>query len=232
VDPKKKGQERDQIESEMRRRLHDDVAAAAVRVNDLSTPGRATPGGYPIAFALCDVADNGHEALSKLAELLVRRLNESPQLTDVGTSPSLSDAPQIFIDIDRRHAADLGVAMADIQKVLQIARGGFSIGLVEPGGLTLRLSVRNEGAFRDVEALKHLNVAGANGQRVPLSAVASVQVVSGPAAVERLDLYPMIEISANPAPGIGPAVARTVCEKIAAAEIAQGFRMIWLSHAP
>jgi multidrug efflux pump subunit AcrB len=208
------------------------VAAAAVRVNDLTAPGRATPGGYPIAFALCDVADNGHEAMLKIAELLVRRLNENPQLTDVGTSPSLSDAPQIVIDIDRRHAADLGVAMADIQKVLQIARGGFTIGSAGPTGRALGVTVHSEGAFRDLEALKHLAVAGANGQRIALSSFASIQVVSGPTAVERLNLYPMIEISANPAPGINLAVARTVCERIAAEEVGHGFRMIWLSHAP
>ncbi|HLZ08137.1 MAG TPA: efflux RND transporter permease subunit, partial [Chloroflexota bacterium] len=111
ISPGKRG--REQIIAEVRQHLYDDVLGAKVRINDLASPGRVEPGGYPIAFAVTDVSDSGLDSLSKLAERIVRRLNESSQITDIGIRPSPAESPQLVIDIDREKAAAVGVATAD-----------------------------------------------------------------------------------------------------------------------
>ena len=231
IAPGKRPGERQQIADEIRECLGNEIPGATVRVNDLAASGRTTPGGYPITFAISDISDSGPESLSKLADRIVQRLNESSQLTDVGVSPSQGTVPEMLIDIDRRQLADLGVTMADVGKELQVALGGVELGRLTSARRAWQITVRNSAVGRDIEALKRLKVANANGQIVPLGAVASIREAPAPIAVERLDLYPTVEIAGNPAPGVTLAKARTLCERIVSEEMGQGFRLIWLSGA-
>ncbi len=69
---------------------------------------------------------------------------------------------------------------------------------------------------------------------VPLSAFLQVREVSAPEAVNRFNLFPAVEITANPAPGVSPAEARTLCETLAEEvrkELAlpAGYRLGWLN---
>ena len=175
--------------------------------------------------------DDGSESLSNLADRIVQRLNGSSRLTDVGVSPAQSNAPEMFIDIDRRQMADLGLAMADVGKELQVVLGGVELVRLTSTGRSWQVTVRNTAAEREIEALKRLKVVNANGQMVPLGAFASIREAFAPTAVERLDLYPTVEIGGNPAPGVTLSEARALCERIAREEMSQGFRLIWLSNA-
>jgi multidrug efflux pump subunit AcrB len=223
--------DRQKIAADLRTRLGSEIAGAAVRVNDLASPGRATPGGYPIAFAVADVSGSGYEALVKRAERIRQRLSENSLMSDVGTSPSVAAAPQIQIDIDRQKATAMGVAISDIQRELQIALGGVAVGSAGLAGRAWQVTVRGGEFRRDAESLKHLMVTNAKGERIPLGTLVAIRLATGPAAVERLDMYPMVEISANPAAGVTLAAARALCEKTAAEELGPEFRMAWLSHA-
>ncbi|HEV3145728.1 MAG TPA: efflux RND transporter permease subunit [Gemmataceae bacterium] len=229
IEPEKLRGGREALLVDLHVRLGKEVHEAVVRVNDLAAPGRTTPGGYPVSFAVCDVSDSGHEALAKVAEQIVQRLHESGQLTDVGTSPPLAATPELFIEIDRRLAADVGVKIADIETAVQTALGGFAVGSSTQFGRTWQIVVRTEPGRQGAEALVELQVPAANGKLVPLRTLAAVRHETVPQAVERFDLSPMIEISGNPAPGVTLAEARAACEKIAAKELGAGFKIEWLS---
>jgi multidrug efflux pump subunit AcrB len=231
IDPKQHGG-REAIALDLRIRLNKEIADAVVRINDLAAPGRTTPGGYPVAFAICDVSDHGYTALAQAAERIAERLSQTGKVTDVGVNPPSASAPQLHIDIDRDKARAVGVAIADIQTTMEAAMGGVHLGGTNQLGRTWQITVRSGAENRiDQETLLRLRVPAAEGRMVPLSALAAVRQVNAPAAVERLNMYPMFEISANPAPGVSVGEVRALCDRIADQEMPPGFKMTWMSVA-
>jgi multidrug efflux pump subunit AcrB len=57
-----------------------------------------------------------------------------------------------------------------------------------------------------------------------------VRHTSGPQAIMRFNMYPMAEITANPAPGVSLAEARDECERIARDTLREAYRLGWLSQ--
>jgi HAE1 family hydrophobic/amphiphilic exporter-1 len=152
--------------------------------------------------------------LQTVADDLVRRLNEKPGLTDVFTS-FRADVPSLHLDIDRKEADRLGVAVDQIFKVLRSALGRGQTG--------------NRGRL---EALRSMKVANDRGQMVPLATVVRARVVSGPTVIYRLDREMMAEITANLAPGVSLAEARALCEQEAGTTLPKDYRLTWLSEMP
>ena len=92
--------------------------------------------------------------------------------------------------------------------------------------------VQIDGQPRDrVEDIKRLEVRSTQGRMVPLSQLATVHVREESATLDRLNLYPMVEITANPAPGEPLSAVRALCET-AAAELPPECVLIWLEELP
>lgn len=112
-------------------------------------------------------------------------------ITDLSVFASLGQ-PTIQIDIKRAAAARYGLAPGDINAAIHAAIGGQSAGdLYEPGSdRHFPIVVRLAPEFRQSpEAIRNLTigVAGANGgiSQIPLSAVATINLVSGPSFIYR-----------------------------------------------
>jgi multidrug efflux pump subunit AcrB len=198
---------REQLLRDLRARLGKELPEALVRLRDLSAPGAFPRCGYPI-----DLAVSGPEAdrVRQLAENLANRLKQDQQFTDVLANPESLPQPQLYVDIDRAKAATLGVALKDILTTFESA-----LGKVDVNGLdrTWQVQVRfGENARNQVDTLKVLKVRNSQGNMVPLAALATVRESLGPLVHDRLDLQPMVEITANPAAGVSRAQARTLCE--------------------
>jgi cobalt-zinc-cadmium resistance protein CzcA len=111
-------------------------------------------------------------------------------ITDLSVFTSLGQ-PTIQIDIDRARAARYGLAPGDINATIRVAIGGDSAGdLYEPGSdrhfpIIVRLAPEYR---RSAEAIQNLRIGaqGPNGiTQIPLSEVASINLVSGAAYIYR-----------------------------------------------
>jgi len=85
--------------------------------------------------------------------------------------------------------------------------------------------------------LPTLKIRNKRNQMIPLGTFIKVRETEGSAALDFLDLRPMVEITANPASGQTLAAARKVCETLAAEvrkelRLSADYRLIWLSEAP
>ena len=127
--------------------------------------------------------------LSEHAQQVERELRSLPGIGAVTSSSSLV-RPEIIVRPDFAKAADLGVSSAAIADTLRIATAGdYDQGLAK-----LNLSQRqipvvvklSEAARKDVELLSRLSVPGARGP-VLLGNVATVEIGSGPAQIDRSD---------------------------------------------
>jgi multidrug efflux pump subunit AcrB len=187
------------------------VAGLTLRVRDLSGPGALARGGYPIDLAL-----HGPEAdgVREWAKKLGGRLRRSQELTDLWVNPDATPRPQLHVVIDRTAAADLGVSVQDVFDVLQIYCGSLDVSNVQHLGRTWQVVVRADTGARDrAKNLRRLKVRNAKGQMVPLGSLARIHETEAPAAINRLGGEPMIQITANPAPGVQPARACHLCEQ-------------------
>jgi len=63
---------------------------------------------------------------------------------------------------------------------------------------------------------------------VRLGQILNVLRLSAPPLVQRCDLYPMVRITANLAPGVSAAAAREQCESEAKTALPAGCRLTWM----
>jgi Cu(I)/Ag(I) efflux system membrane protein CusA/SilA len=120
------------------------------------------------------------ERLSGEIEQVVRRV---PGAVDL-YAERVTGAPYLEIETDRAAAARYGINVGDVQDVIETAVGGKNVTTAIDGRQRLPISVRYAPDFRDTpEALRNVLVTASNGAQIPLTQVASVQVVMGPAMI-------------------------------------------------
>src|SRR6266704_2085984 len=134
---------------------------------------------------------NDLQALTDTANKIKSVLSTVQGITDLAVFTSLGQ-PTIQIDIDRARAARYGLSPGDINATIKVAVGGDSAGdLYEPGSdRHFPIIVRLAPEYRkSAEAIQNLRIgaAGPNGTitQIPLSEVASINVVSGAAYIYR-----------------------------------------------
>ena len=185
------------------RRLMEAVPGARVKVG---------MGGSNEKYVLALTGDDGR-VLNEHAQKVVRELRTLPGIGAVTSSSSLV-RPEIIVRPDFAKAADLGVSSAAIADTLRIALSGdYDQGLAK-----LNLSQRqipmvvklSDDARQDFELLSRLTVPGAHGP-VMLANVASIELGSGPAVIDRYDRVRNvnIEVELNGQP-LGEIEAKTM----------------------
>jgi cobalt-zinc-cadmium resistance protein CzcA len=156
------------------------------------------------------------EVLAQVAGQVQTVLQAVPGAADVKTE-QIAGLPVLTVKLDRKALSRLGISVADVQNLVEIAVGGKSAGLVFEGDRRFDLVVRlPEDRRSDIEAMKSLPiplppldgqakaqpaVLGAsplNQMRyAPLSELAEISVAPGPNQISREDGKRRIVVSAN-----------------------------------
>jgi multidrug efflux pump subunit AcrB len=145
-------------------------------------------GGSSEKYILVLAGEDG-DTLSNHARVVEQELRTIPGIGQV-TSTSSLQRPELVVRPDAARAADLGVTSAAIADTLRIATAGdYDQALAK-----LNLSQRQvpvvvklpDAARRDLALIERLGVPGAKGP-VPLGNVASIELASGPAQIDRYD---------------------------------------------
>jgi cobalt-zinc-cadmium resistance protein CzcA len=136
------------------------------------------------------------EELRKLSEQVARIIKSTRGARDIRIE-RLSGQQELMIDIDRRAIARHGINVADVNELIATAIGGKAVTQVFEGERRFTLLLRFPEQFRDdVEAIRDQllrppgnagpeGLLARGGQLVPLSAVADIKVVDGPAIISR-----------------------------------------------
>jgi cobalt-zinc-cadmium resistance protein CzcA len=111
---------------------------------------------------------------------------------------AVTGLPQLQIKPDRAAIARYGINVEDVNDLVESLVAGKSAGQVYEGEQRFNLVVRlSEATSRDVETIKNLLIPGPRGVRVPLSEVADVALVEGPAQISREDTRRRIGVELN-----------------------------------
>jgi cobalt-zinc-cadmium resistance protein CzcA len=135
------------------------------------------------------------EELRRLSEQTARIIKSTRGARDIRIE-RLSGQQELTIDIDRRAIARHGINVSDVNELIATAVGGKAVTQVFEGERRFTLLLRFPEEFRyDVEAIKELLLRpaingapggiGTGGMLVPLSAVADIKVIDGPAIISR-----------------------------------------------
>jgi len=195
------------------KRSDEEAAMQTLRTSLDNLPGVQYRFSRPALFSLStplEVVVSGYDLgrLQVAAEAVRLRMAADPRFADVKTTVEAGN-PEIQIVFDQERAAQLGLVVRDIaDRVVNSVRGEVATRyrLRDKQIDVLVRSVDTRAA--SVEEIRSLIVNPGADSPVPLSAVADVQLATGPAEVRRVGQERVAVISANLAQGdLGSAVA-------------------------
>ena len=152
------------------------------RIDMLST-GIKTPVGIKISGANLDTL----ERIGRDVESVMRGVK--------GTTSAFAERAvggnYLDVAIDRRQAARFGLQVGDIQNVIETALGGMTLTTTVEGLERYPVNLRFSRELRDnIDGLKHVLVASADGRQVPLGQVATITPSKGPMVVRSENTRP------------------------------------------
>ncbi|WP_332853579.1 efflux RND transporter permease subunit [Duganella sp. S19_KUP01_CR8] len=187
--------------------------------------GLGTIGGFKLMVE--DRANVGYDALYKAVQDLQNKAWQSKELSGVFTNFQIN-VPQLFADVDRSKAKQLGVPLQTIYQTLQINLGSLYVNDFNQFGRTYQVRVQADAPFRShAQDIAHLKVRNDKGEMIPLSSLMRVKDSYGPGQVQRYNAYVAADINGAPAPGVSSGQARAALEKIAAETLPKGVTIEW-----
>lgn len=107
----------------------------------------------------------------------------------------IGNKPYIEIEIDRKEAARYGVKVADVQHLIMTAVGGMNITTTVEGRERYPVRIRYMRELRDsLAALERIFVPTPSGAQIPLSQLAVVRKVEGPAKIAGENTLPYVRV--------------------------------------
>ncbi|MGH6647848.1 efflux RND transporter permease subunit [Aquabacterium sp.] len=188
-------------------------------------PGLGTTGGFKLQIQ--DKASLGYEALDAALKAFMAKAYKAPELTGMFSSFQVN-VPQLYADIDRTKARQLGVPLTDVFDTMQIYLGSLYANDFNKFGRTYSVRVQADAAFRArSENVGQLQVRSSTGEMVPLSALMKVKPSFGPERAMRYNGFLSADINGGAAPGFSSGQAREAVERIAAETLPPGIGFEW-----
>jgi multidrug efflux pump subunit AcrB len=201
------------IAAQLRARLEREVTEARVLV--FGAPpisGLGTAAGFKLMVE--GIGDVNFDALQAQADSLAAKGNKQPGLVGLFNS-FRARTPQLYVDVDREKAKSMGVPLTDVFDVLQAYLGSYYVNDFNRFGRTWQVNVQADAPFRvDAATIQQLKVRNADGDMVPLGAVAEVRDSAGPVQITRYNMFPAASINGVPLPGTSTGDALTTMERL------------------
>ncbi|MBV9123977.1 MAG: efflux RND transporter periplasmic adaptor subunit [Planctomycetes bacterium] len=193
-------------------------------------PGITVETTYPGANA---------RALEDMVAEPIEQQVKSRGLTDLGLRPEDTSGGQVAVEVDHTARKLQGVSRDELSTALQLSRGPLPIGHFNRFGrswaVNLQVDAGRASGVKDI--LRQLKVHNGRGQLVPLTNLVRTHEGTEPGILVRFFGFPMVEITANPAPGMSLGETRWLCETLAEeARLALGlsaeYQLTWLQELP
>ncbi|MGJ7486629.1 efflux RND transporter permease subunit [Variovorax sp. LT2P21] len=187
--------------------------------------GLGTTGGFKLQVE--DRASLGYDQMDAAVKAFIGKARQAPELAGMFTSWQVN-VPQLYADIDRTKARQLGVPVTDIFDTMQIYLGSLYANDFNKFGRTYSVRVQADAPYRArAEDVGLLKVRSSTGEMVPLSALMKVNASFGPERAMRYNGYLTADINGGPAPGYSSGQAQDAIKRIAAETLPQGISFEW-----
>jgi multidrug efflux pump len=187
--------------------------------------GLGTTGGFKLQLE--DRASLGYEALDAATKSFLAKAYQTPELAGLFSSFQVN-VPQLYADVDRTRARQLGVPVTEVFDTMQIYLGSLYVNDFNRFGRTYSVRVQADAPFRaHAEDVGLLKVRSNSGEMVPLSALMKVKPSAGPERAMRYNGFLAADINGRAAPGYSSGQAQDAVERIAAQTLPPGISFEW-----
>ncbi len=187
--------------------------------------GLGTIGGFKLQIE--DRAGLGYDALNEATKAFIAKASQAPELAGLFSGFQVN-VPQLYADIDRTKARQLGVAVTDVFDTMQIYLGSLYVNDFNKFGRTYSVRVQADAQFRArADDVGQLKVRSNGGEMVPLAALLKVKHSAGPERAMRYNGFLSADVNGGAARGFSSGEAQAVVERIAAETLPNGFDFEW-----
>ena len=225
----KAGITKDQILMDLRQQMATLKEAFAFVIEPPSVPGIGTGGG--LKGYVQDRAGRGYPALEGAAWTVAGGAGQVPGIVQPFTLFN-TRTPQIWADIDRTKAEQLGVPIGRVFEALSIYMGSAFVNDFNILGRTYRVTAQADNPFREtLRDVANLKTRSDSGEMVPLGSVATFSDTTGPYRVPRYNLFPAAEVQVGLARGFSSGQGIASIEHIVDTALPSGFGFEWTEIA-
>ena len=188
-------------------------------------PGMGMSGGFEMV-----IRNRGGAApavFGKVVDDFIAAADARPEVAHLFTTFQVG-VPQIFIEVERHRAEQMGVSVDQIFTLLQDALGSRYINDFNKFGKVYKVILQaNERSRGELDDIGRLEVRNRDGNMVPLSTLIQVERRAGPNELSR---YNMIEsVTLHGMSGLAYSSGQTMAalEAVAAAALPPGYDFVW-----
>jgi multidrug efflux pump len=207
----------------------------AFAVNPPAIRGLGSAGGFEVYVQ--SQRETDPIKLAAVMNNFMDAMRADPTLTGINSffRPTV---PQLMIEVDEAKAISQNVKIADIYTTLQSTMGSFYVNDFNRTGRTYRVQLQAEPQFRmkpedlgKVYVRSQPTVDNPNGNMIPLSALSKVNNIVGAEQLERYNGLLSAKVFGGGAPGVSSGDAIKAVERIAKANLPDGYQIAWTGQA-
>ena len=153
----------------------------------------------PINFVV--VTNDSYENLSRVAQAMVAEMAKNPGLVAPDVDLRLNK-PEIFLEVDRERAADAGVSVEQVARMVETMLGGRAVTRYKREADQYDVLVQTTPSGRTTpEDIERLFVRARGDTMVPLSSLVKIRESVSPRELNHFNQRRSVTITANLAPG-------------------------------
>jgi multidrug efflux pump len=193
------------------------VSAFPITPPSLGQGFRERPVNYVIQ------TNDSYDNLARVSQQFMAELAKNPGFVQPDSDLQLNK-PEIFMDVDRARAADMGVAVDSVARTVETMLGGRSVTRYKRDADQYDVIVQTESRGRArPEDIDRLFVRGRNDTMVPLSSLVKVREAVSPRELNHFNQRRSVTITANLAPDFALGEALTFLDQTADKVLPQGY---------
>jgi len=187
--------------------------------------GLGTIGGFKLQVE--DRTDQGYEALDQTMKAVQAKAVQTPELARVFSSYKIG-MPQLYAELDRTKAAQLGVDVQDVFSAMQIYLGSLYVNDFNKFGRTYQVIAQADRQFRSKpDDILKLQIRNFEGRMVPLGSIIRVTETTGPDSAMRYNAFRSADVNGGPAPGYSTGQAQAAMTRILDETLPKGMGYEW-----
>ena len=187
--------------------------------------GLGTIGGFKLQVE--DRTDQGDVALDRAMQTIQQKARATPALTGVFSSFNIG-VPQLYANLDRTQAQQLGVDIQDVFDTMQIYLGSIYVDDFNRFGRTYEVIAQADTPFRSSpDDILRLKTRNADGQMVPFGSIMRVSETTGPDSAMRYNGFRSADLNGAPAPGYSTGQAQAAITKLLNENLPKGMNFEW-----
>ncbi|MBP7001773.1 efflux RND transporter permease subunit [Amaricoccus sp.] len=201
------------------------IQAFAIQPNSLGIRGA----GRGLQFA---VLGSSYPAIAAEAEKLAERMRQEASVFDEVSISYEPNQPQLFVEVDRRRASDLGIEIDGLGQALQGMLDGAKVAtaFIDDASYDVRM-VSTSTPVNDPSDLENIFVRTAGGAMAPISTIVSLEERAVPPELGREQQSRAVSVTATLHPGVALGDALGIAEGLAAEVLPAGTRIVPLAEA-